>query len=180
MVTRRIGRTWGVILALGIAPLLLAGCPKRPDVAGGAGIDTPGARSPAGQKSPVVRAPAPTSAARSATVGIGAFREIYFAVDRYDIEPRHRPTLDKVAEWLGANAGARLVIEGHCDESGSVEYNLALGERRAQATRDYLVARGIDAGRISIVSCGKQQPVCSVSTDECRARNRRAHLLTAR
>jgi peptidoglycan-associated lipoprotein len=180
MVTRRIGRTCGVVLALVVAPLLLSGCPKRPAMVGSAGAAST-THGPAvgtgGQKS---TAPASGKTARTATGDVAVLRDIHFAVDRYDIQPRYQPILDKAAGWLRANAGARLVIEGHCDESGTVAHNFALGERRAQATRDYLVALGIDAARISIVSYGKDRPACSAPTDECRSQNRRAHLLAAR
>jgi peptidoglycan-associated lipoprotein len=111
---------------------------------------------------------------------IAGLNDIHFAVDRSEIQPRYHATLDKAADWLRANPGARLIIEGHCDDNGSVTHNQALGERRARATRDYLVAKGISTSRMSIVSRGEEQPVCSARTDECRAQNRRAHLLAAR
>jgi peptidoglycan-associated lipoprotein len=161
MLTRKIGRTYAVVLVLVIAPLVLAGCATQTPVAGGNGV-----------------APSRGSASAKAAGGV-ALADIQFAVDRYDIQPRYQPALDKAAGWLRANPGAQLVIEGHCDESGAVEYNHALGERRAQATRDYLVARGVDPGRISVVSYGEERPACSAHTDECRTRNRRAHLVAS-
>lgn len=172
--TRRIGRTWGMVLALGVVPLLLTGCPKRPSVVGGGPAPAVGAT----QATPP--APVPAPAPGPVTGEIAGVKDIRFALDRADIQPRYRATLDKAADWLRANPGARLVIEGHCDDSGSAAHNQALGERRARTTRDYLVAKGISAGRMSIVSRGEEQPVCSARTDECRAQNRRAHLLAAR
>ena len=166
--TRRIGRTWGMVLALGVVPLLLSGCPRRPSVVG---------VGPAPAQAP---APVPAPAPGPVTGEIAGVKDIHFAHDRADIQPRYHAALDKAADWLRANPGARLVIEGHCDDSGSPAHNQALGERRARATRDYLVAKGISVGRISVVSRGEEQPVCSARTDECRAQNRRAHLLAAR
>jgi len=184
MATRRIGRTCGVLMALVVASLLLTGCPKRPSMAGSSGTagptGTPAAGTGAQKATPVAAAPTSPKPAGTAPGNGGGVQDIHFAVDRYDIQPRYQPVLDQVAVWLRTNAGARLVVEGHCDETGTPQHNLALGERRAQATRDYLVAHGIDAARISIVSYGKERPACSTPTDECRALNRRAHLLAAR
>jgi peptidoglycan-associated lipoprotein len=82
------------------------------------------------------------------------------------------------AAYLKANPDQFLLIEGHCDERGTIEYNLALGERRTKAATNYLVAQGIEARRISIVSYGKERPVCTERTEACWAKNRRAHFLT--
>jgi peptidoglycan-associated lipoprotein len=106
-----------------------------------------------------------------------AVRDIYFDFDKYDIRSADQKTLDANAAWLKSNARALLLIEGHCDERGTPEYNLALGERRAQAAMSYLVALGIQANRISIVSYGQQQPLCTERTEACWAKNRRAHFL---
>ena len=106
-----------------------------------------------------------------------AVKDVYFEFDRHDIRPADQKTLDANAAWLKTNARALLLIEGHCDERGTPEYNLALGERRAQAAMSYLVALGIQANRISIVSYGQQQPVCQESNEACWAKNRRAHFL---
>jgi peptidoglycan-associated lipoprotein len=106
-----------------------------------------------------------------------AVRDIYFDFDKYDIRSADQKTLDANAAWLKSNARALLLIEGHCDERGTPEYNLALGERRAQAAMSYLVALGIQANRISIVSYGHQQPLCTERNEACWAKNRRAHFL---
>ena len=86
-------------------------------------------------------------------------------------------TLDANGTWLKAHDSSLVLIEGHCDERGTVEYNLALGERRAKAAMSYLVSRGVPAGRITIVSYGKERPVCTEHNPACWARNRRAHFL---
>ncbi|MBI3457958.1 MAG: OmpA family protein [Candidatus Rokubacteria bacterium] len=81
------------------------------------------------------------------------------------------------ATWLKANPNALLLIEGHADERGTNEYNLALGERRAKATRDFLVSLGVEAGRMTVISYGEERPTCTERTEACWAQNRRAHFL---
>ena len=103
-------------------------------------------------------------------------KDINFDFDKYDIRPGDARILDANATWLKANNNL-VLIEGHCDERGTNEYNLALGERRAKATMNYLVAQGIQANRITIISYGKERPVCTEKTEACWARNRRAHFL---
>jgi peptidoglycan-associated lipoprotein len=103
-------------------------------------------------------------------------KPIFFDFDRYDIRPGDAKTLEADATWLKTN-DMLVVIEGQCDERGTVEYNLALGDRRAQAARSYLIAQGIAATRISTVSYGKERPVCAEHTEACWAVNRRAHFV---
>jgi|SRR5918996_812684 peptidoglycan-associated lipoprotein len=104
----------------------------------------------------------------------GNVKTIFFDFDRYDIRPDDAKTLEADAAWLKTN-NVLVLIEGQCDERGTVEYNLALGDRRAQATRNYLIAQGVAASRISTVSYGKEHPVCAEHTEACWAANRRAH-----
>jgi peptidoglycan-associated lipoprotein len=106
-----------------------------------------------------------------------ALRDVYFDFDRYDVRAGDKGTLDENAKWLKTNQGALLLIEGHADERGTNEYNLALGERRAKATRDYLVSVGIDAGRITVISYGEERPTCTEKAEPCWTKNRRAHFL---
>ncbi len=98
---------------------------------------------------------------------------VYFAYDRSDLDDADRMTLQKQAAWLQRYPNVTLVIEGHCDERGTREYNLALGARRAQATKDYLVSLGVNAARLDTISYGKERPVCSESNEACWAMNRR-------
>ena len=101
------------------------------------------------------------------------FQTIYFDFDKYNLRSDAREALDQNAEILRANPDLMIVIEGHCDERGTDEYNLALGERRAQAARDYLVRLGIDETRVTIISYGEERPV-SLGHDEASWRlNRR-------
>ena len=86
-------------------------------------------------------------------------------------------TLDRNANWLKSNPNHLVLIEGHCDERGTNEYNLALGERRAKSTMNYLVSQGVQANRITIISYGEERPQCTEHTESCWAKNRRAHFL---
>jgi len=106
-----------------------------------------------------------------------ALKDIGFDYDKYEIRPADAKILDATAGWLKTNARNLVLIEGHCDERGTNEYNLALGEQRAKAAMSYLVALGIQAGRISIVSYGEERPLCNEQGEACWAKNRRAHFL---
>ncbi|HEV8674409.1 MAG TPA: peptidoglycan-associated lipoprotein Pal [Methylomirabilota bacterium] len=106
-----------------------------------------------------------------------ALRDVHFEFDRYAIRPEDRPALEQSAYWLRTHPQALLLIEGHADERGTNEYNLALGERRAAATRDYLAALGIDRARINLLSYGEERPFCTERIEACWAQNRRAHFL---
>jgi peptidoglycan-associated lipoprotein len=106
--------------------------------------------------------------------------DIYFEFDRYDIQPEAARRLRAHVEWLRARPGDLLLIEGHCDERGTEEYNLALGEHRAESTKNYLIAQGIAPARIAIISYGEFLPVCADRHEACWALNRRAHFLVKR
>jgi peptidoglycan-associated lipoprotein len=99
---------------------------------------------------------------------------VFFAFDRSDISPEAQQILERQADWLRRYPNVTVTIEGHCDERGTREYNLALGERRAQAVKNVLVAMGIPASRISTISYGKERPAVVGSSEEAYAQNRRA------
>lgn len=99
---------------------------------------------------------------------------VLFAVDTSTITPEGRTILDGQAQWLMTNADYRAVVEGHADEQGTREYNLALGQRRANAVREYLVSRGVPASRLQVTSYGKERPIQVCSNESCYAQNRRA------
>lgn len=99
---------------------------------------------------------------------------IHFAFDQYDIDPEARAILDSQANWLQSHPNTRVTIEGHCDERGTREYNLALGDRRSNAAKNYLAARGISPARITTISYGKERPIALGSDDASWAQNRRA------
>jgi peptidoglycan-associated lipoprotein len=105
----------------------------------------------------------------------GLLAEVYFDFDKADIREQDRAVLAKDAEALKKFDFLRVTVEGHCDERGAVDYNLALGDRRAKAAYDYLVSLGVPADRLKIVSYGKEVPACTQSTEECWQKNRRAH-----
>ncbi len=108
------------------------------------------------------------------------FGDIYFDFDEYEIRPDAKPILQSIASWLLKNTSVNILIEGHCDERGTDEYNLALGDRRAKATRDYLTALGVPSNRIEMLSYGEEKPLCTEKTEECWAKNRRAHSVILR
>ena len=103
---------------------------------------------------------------------------IYFDTDRYNIDSEDAAALAAQAQWLMRYPGKRATIEGHCDERGTREYNLALGERRANAAKTYLASLGVDASRLSTVSYGKERPVALGSDEASWAKNRRAVTVT--
>ena len=105
------------------------------------------------------------------------FADILFDYDRYDVADTYKSVLQSVSAWMSKNTTARLSIEGHCDERGTNEYNLALGDRRAKAVKDYLVSLGVASGRIDVISYGEERPICTEQTDVCWAKNRRAHFV---
>ena len=98
---------------------------------------------------------------------------VFFGFDRYDLTGEAQSQLQKQAAWLAQYPAVTVTIEGHADERGTREYNLALGERRANAVANYLTALGVDAGRISVISYGKERPDCVESNESCWAQNRR-------
>lgn len=102
------------------------------------------------------------------------FEDVHFDFDRYEVKERYREVLKDTADWLLKNRDARIVVEGHCDERGSNEYNLALGDRRAYRVKQYLVTLGVSAARIETISYGEERPVCTESNEDCWGRNRRA------
>jgi peptidoglycan-associated lipoprotein len=140
------------------------------------------AMPPAAAATPTPAAPAPAPAAAAPPpprefAAVPELADIHFDFDKYDIRPGDAAILDRNATWLKSNPSTLVLIEGHCDERGTNDYNLALGERRARSTQNYLVAQGIAAGRITIISYGEERPVCAEHTEDCWAKNRRAHLL---
>jgi peptidoglycan-associated lipoprotein len=127
---------------------------------------------------PATAAPAPGTPPRPSEFSENSnLKDVFFDFDKYDIRADDAKTLDSNAGWLKSNANNLVLIEGHCDERGTNEYNLALGERRAKATMNYLVSQGIQANRITIISYGKERPVCNEKSEGCWQKNRRAHFL---
>ena len=185
-------RTNELTMAMSIVAVLMFGCAKTPVTAvtsvpsptGAAGTPTD-AKSTAPVSSPGT-AVSPAQPTGSATTGrpapsdfvaVREVEDIHFDFDKYVIRPESGVTLARNARWLKANEKDLLLIEGHCDERGTSEYNLALGERRAKATMTYLVDQGVAAQRITTISYGKERPQCTDHQEACWAKNRRAHFL---
>jgi peptidoglycan-associated lipoprotein len=197
---------WGSALSVApllVLSLFLAGCPKRPATlaasAPAPGVATPPPAPPApvpppappestppapppppaaSAPMPQVATPAPPVLPRVSEFAANAnLKDVYFDFDKYDVRPDAARILDANATWLKANPGNLVLIEGHCDERGTAEYNLALGERRAKSTMNYLVGQGVAASRITVISYGKERPLCTEKTEACWAMNRRAHHL---
>ena len=105
----------------------------------------------------------------------GPLKDIHFGYNDYTIQPQDNDILRANADWLQQNRKTAVQVEGHCDERGSEEYNIALGAKRAQAAKDYLQTLGINAERISTISYGKELPLCTDQTEDCWSQNRRDH-----
>jgi peptidoglycan-associated lipoprotein len=110
----------------------------------------------------------------------GPLEDIHFEYDQPILSDAARATLEKHALWLQNHRAAKVMIEGHCDERGTAEYNLALGDQRARATRDYLVSLGVAADRLNTVSYGKERPLDPLNSEAAYSRNRRAHFVVSR
>jgi peptidoglycan-associated lipoprotein len=106
-------------------------------------------------------------------------RDAYFDYDKADIRPDARDALSKTADFLKANPSIKVTVEGHCDERGSTEYNLGLGQRRADAVKQYLASLGVPADRMTTVSFGKEKPFCQEHNEACWQQNRRGHFVKA-
>ena len=189
-----LSRYWFFMSMAALALSIMSGCKKKVPAASAPPVvaSTPPEESrpastppptPAPEPKPAPTQPPPAPApAASATLAERLEREvrdIYFDYDRFTLRPDAQATLEAnataLSSILAAFPGAILAIEGHCDERGSAEYNLGLGDRRAQATLDFLKQLGLPADRFRIVSYGRERPQCLEDTEPCHARNRRAH-----
>jgi peptidoglycan-associated lipoprotein len=167
------------------APPPTAAAPPAPAPAAVAPAPAPAAAAPAPAPAPAPAAPAPEPPAATATARPApqdfaaepALPDIHFDFDKSVIRPDAAKVLRTSAEWLNARPGHAVLIEGHCDERGTDAYNLALGDRRAKATQEFLLAHGVAARRITVISYGEQRPQCTAQNEECWSRNRRAHFL---
>jgi peptidoglycan-associated lipoprotein len=113
----------------------------------------------------------------TATPASSPLKDIYFDFDRYDLRADAREILKANSAWLKANPGAQVQIEGHTDERGTTEYNVALGSRRSESVKDYLVTLGTSADRLSTISYGEEVPVCREQTEACWQQNRRVRFV---
>ncbi len=159
-------------------------------VAGALAISACGKKAPA--QLPPEPGPATSSSSGGGDMGIGPVAgsqadfvakmmgadTIYFALDKYDVDAEDQQALGRQAQWLMQYPSKRATIEGHADERGTREYNLALGERRANAARNYLISLGVEAARLNTVSYGKERPIALGSDEASWAQNRRAVTVT--
>jgi peptidoglycan-associated lipoprotein len=178
-----------IALTLLISGPIVAGCAKSPfatsdgssastsggsmgaSADGGRGAGTAGGAAGAYQQAGAAR-PNPKDFTTTAQL-----KDIRFDFDRYDIRPEDSEVLDANAESLKSNPKMLVLIEGHADQRGTTEYNMALADRRAKASMNYLVSRGVRSNRITIISYGKERPICAEPSEDCWSQNRRAHFL---
>jgi len=168
----RTSSTWRVALALLLVLPLAGACKKkgpRPGEggAGAAGLGEEGLGASGSSLERSKRGLAPEED--------GILKDVHFAYDSYELDGAARDVLARNLDWLRSNGRAKVELEGHCDSRGTIEYNLALGAKRAKAVKDYLVGQGIAGDRISTISYGKELPLCHEENETCWARNRRAH-----
>ncbi len=169
----------GVLVLAGF--ILLVGCAKNVDTSQesvGVGSTTP----PIERVEPGISTPRVEDTDVSAAEGedpsnATMIQDAFFDFDRSLIRGDAKKALEENAQWLRGNGDTKIQIEGHCDKRGTNEYNLALGERRAQAAKRFLVALGIDSSRISTISYGEERPFCQGSGEPCFQDNRRAHFV---
>jgi len=185
-------QTAGLIVLCVLCSLGAASCAKKPPVtapAAPAATVTPPPAAPPAPPPPATPPPAPPAPAalteeelfaRKSLEELNAERplsDVFFELDESTLRDDARAPLQKNAEWLKRWPTTRVAIEGHADERGSSEYNLALGERRSTAVRDYMVNLGVPTGRMGITSKGKEAPFCTESTEACWQQNRRGHFV---
>ena len=171
---------------IAVSFVLVTGCHKkaatRPvETAPPAAKEQPG---PVQQKAPEkiteqkVESVASKDMAPSAAEGKeGMFGDILFDYDKYDVRGSYKEELQSVAAWMMKNTSATISIEGHCDERGTNEYNLALGDRRAKSVKDFLISLGVPSSRMETISYGEEKPLCTEQSEDCWAKNRRAHFV---
>jgi peptidoglycan-associated lipoprotein len=140
----------------------------------------PGGSATASARITVATAAPPTAEPTQDEIFTREVRDAYFDFNKADIRADARTALAQTAQYLRSYPNERVTVEGHCDERGSTEYNLALGDRRASAVKQYLVSLGISADRINTVSFGKEKPFCMQSTEDCYQQNRRGHFIRAK
>ena len=148
--------------------LVLAACASKPRPAAEA---PPPAPSPMPQEQSRVETTVVPGSVQDFRVNVGD--TVHFDYDRYEVTSEDRDILQRQAAWLQKYPTVRVTVEGHCDERGTREYNLALGARRANAVKDYLVTLGVPSSRMSTISYGKERPICTESNESCWAQNRR-------
>ncbi len=171
---------WTLVAGSAALAVFISGCPKKPQTAVQSASEQ---TRPAEAVPPSVEEVTPPVAAEerpmeppSTPPAATGLADVYFDFDRSDITPVARAALEQNAKWLLNRGTVQVRIEGHCDERGTNEYNLALGERRAAAVKRVLVAMGVPAANLSTITYGEEQPACRDHQESCWQKNRRAHL----
>ena len=179
-------QAWFLLIVMGMMiSLVAAGCAKKVQTASQTVSPSeenvtpaaPPAEEPQREEKPAIKEAEVASPETSKPSSSVSLEDIHFDYDKSAIRPDGKAILEKHAKWLQSNPRVRVQIEGHCDERGTNEYNLALGERRAQATKRFLVALGIDGKRLDTISYGEERPLCTEHADSCYSTNRRAHFV---
>ncbi len=177
-------RTSMVVFAMVLVVSLFAlyGCPKKAEVSS-APEEQPKAvekaPTPAPVEAPKAEAPKPVEQKEAAAKAEAGLQPIHFDFDKSFIRDDAKGVMKANAAYLKANPKLKIKIEGNCDERGTIEYNQALGQRRAQSAKKYLTDLGIKSSRISLISFGKEKPICTQSTEECWQKNRRDDFVAA-
>jgi peptidoglycan-associated lipoprotein len=174
---------WVVGLAVLLAVFVTLGCSSKKKGAGlegqegepGYGEESLGAGAPGG--SLALAQQGKYGAEGGAGSDSGPLHDIHFNYDSFDLDESARQTLQQDADWLKDHPETRVEVEGHCDNRGTVEYNLALGAKRAAAAKSYLIALGVGRDRLTTISYGEELPLCQEETESCWSQNRRAHLV---
>ncbi|MBV8798569.1 MAG: peptidoglycan-associated lipoprotein Pal [Alphaproteobacteria bacterium] len=159
-----------IIAAAGL--IALAGCTTKP----AATTEAPPVAPPPGGEStaPVTSESSSIMPGSAEDLRVNVGDTVHFEYDQYSLRDEDRDVLQRQASWLAKYPQVRVSIEGHCDERGTREYNLALGARRANAVKEYLVSLGVSSGRVQTISYGKERPTCTDSSEGCYSQNRRA------
>lgn len=171
-----------VVVAAGAASLLLGGCPRRVETPGASTTPAAAPESAPRTSAPAPPAPAPTASEAPSVPPLAfmpneALRDVHFAPGKHDVLRADLVLLNSAAAWLNANANWLVLIEGHTDDRGTWQQNLMVSERRARSVMGALVAKGVEARRITTAAFGADRPICKDNTERCRARNRRVHFL---
>jgi peptidoglycan-associated lipoprotein len=183
-------RTCAVILLVSAA-MLTSACGKKKVAAPAPAPAPPPAPPPTTPPAPPAPAPPPPAPAPAPPTedelfakmtldelnAKGVLADVFFAYDSVDLGPEARAVLQKNSDFLKKRTSTKVLVEGHADARGTNEYNLALGERRAGAAREYIVSLGIPVDRVTVVSKGEEQPVCREDNEACWAKNRRGHFI---
>ena len=167
------------VISILLLTFMIAGCPKNPATSTGSYGSGSGTGRTGGSlsESGLAKGERIQERVQGSEDGTGPLADIYFNYDSSDLSEESLAALQANAEWLKNNQDASVEVEGHCDERGTIEYNLALGAKRARAAREYLVALGVEASRLSTISYGEELPKCPDQNESCWQQNRRSHFL---